>query len=336
MPYRDFARRVPAACALVPFVDARRSSRRRRTATTAAFQALMIFALRGCVGTGRALARRPGASATVRIVRVGRRVLARDRAARAVPDDALRPVRRSLADAGPRWPPSCGGAASSAPSPSASSIATKIYPAAFLPLLVALGGQESGGRRAQRSAFGRCSRSVTPRSSFFPSRPVAGRRRPEPPAPGSDRPLQIESLGSSAARAPPRGRDAPRLASGSGSQNLTGTVGTVASRGDHPRLRSRLSSSSGRGLRGDAATDSVRPLRRGCGSRRLRRARQGALTAVPVWLLPAVVSGRRRTGLAATALVCRRVRLLTRGWFPDLLLEARVRFRPAASWLVLA
>ena len=136
------------------------------------------------------------------------------------------------------------------------------------------------GRRAARAGLDRRhgARDLPPVRD-----PRAGGRGPQRLA-QVGRPLQIESLGlGRPAGAPPRGSGCrSRWASGSGSQNLTGTVATVASSRDDDRRRGGAVCSCGCGSAAATrrATERfARYARRG--DRRVRRVRQGRLAAVP-------------------------------------------------------
>ena len=150
------------------------------------------------------------------------------------------------------------------------------------------------------------------------------------------RPLQIESLGSGVLLALHHALGMPLgWASGSGSQNLTGTVAAVASAVTTVVGVAALVLVWVRYARGDTESDA-------------RFARYAAAAVVAfvafgkvvspqflVWLLAIVVlvpgrrgaSSRSRCSLAACA--------LTRLWFPSDYWELVKQFDPTASWLVL-
>ncbi len=212
-------------------------------------------------------------------------------------------------------------------------IATKIYPAVLLPLLVARTWRREG-RPAALTALGGDRRHV---AAHLPS--VRGRRA---------RGRRAERLAPARAAAADR---EPRLgvllalhhalgmplgwASGSGSQNLTGTVATVASAADDDRrrcgARARLGALCPRRCRERRAVRALRGRR----GRRLRRVRQGRLAAVPDL---AARDRRARPGTpgASPRSRCSSSRARSRAcWFPSDYWELVKQFDPTASWLVL-
>ena len=106
-------------------------------------------------------------------------------------------------------------------------IATKIYPAVLLPLLVTRIWRREGACR--RAARARPDRRHGARDLPPVRDPGSGGRGAERLAAGGPAAADREPRVGRAARAPPRLRDAARLGVGAGSQNLTGTVASVAS-----------------------------------------------------------------------------------------------------------
>jgi len=123
-------------------------------------------------------------------------------------------------------------------------------------------------------------------------------------------------------------------ASGSGSQNLTGTVATVASALTTVAGIAALALVWVRYARGDAESD----------ARFVRYAAAAVVAFVAfgkvvspqflVWLLAIVVLVQGARGIAATALLVLAC-ALTRMWFPSDYWDLVKQFDPTASWLVL-
>ena len=211
-------------------------------------------------------------------------------------------------------------------------IATKIYPAVVLPLLVARAWRRDGPRAALRET------GLAIAVIFAVYLPFAVQ------GPGGvltsvwrqlGRPLQIESLGSAVLLALHHAAGMPLdWASGSGSQNLTGTASTVASGLTTIVGVAALALIWTRFSRGD--TDS--------GARFVRYAAAATVAFVCfgkvlspqflVWLLPIVVIVPGLRGAIATILLLVAC-LLTRAWFPHSYWELVREFDPTSSWLVL-
>ena len=211
-------------------------------------------------------------------------------------------------------------------------IATKLYPAVLLPLLVVRTWRSEGRAAALRGlalAVG------TALAIYLPFAIVA----PEGVARSIwrqlGRPLQIESLGSGVLLALHHAFGMPLAwASSSGSQNLTGTVAGVAATLTTLVGVAALLLVWVRFARGDATGDA-------------RFARYAAAAVVAfvafgkvvspqflVWLLGVVVLVQGRRGITAMALLLAAC-ALTRLWFPRTYWELVKQFDPTASWLVL-
>lgn len=211
-------------------------------------------------------------------------------------------------------------------------IATKIYPAVLLPLLVARIWRRDGRAAALRALGVSAATAV---AIYLPFAVMA----PEGVARSIwrqlGRPLQIESLGSGVLLALHHALGMPLdWASGSGSQNLTGTVASVASAATTIAAVAALLLVWVRFARGN--TDSA-----------ARFARYGAAAVVAfvafgkvvspqflIWLLAVVVLVPGRRGVVATALLLAACGL-TRLWFPRSYWDLVKQFDPTASWLVL-
>jgi hypothetical protein len=211
-------------------------------------------------------------------------------------------------------------------------IATKIYPAVLLPLLVARTWRREG-RPAALIAL-----AVTVGTSLLIYLPFAV-LAPEGVVRSVwrqlGRPLQIESLGSGVLLALHHALGMPLgWASGSGSQNLTGTVATVASALTTIAGVAALALVWVRYARGDAESD----------ARFVRYAAAAVVAFVAfgkvvspqflVWLLAIVVLVQGARGIAAMALLVVAC-ALTRVWFPSDYWELVKQFDPTASWVVL-
>lgn len=211
-------------------------------------------------------------------------------------------------------------------------IATKIYPAVFVPLLAARAWKRGGPVAALTTV------ALTVGSAIVVYLPFAV-LAPEGVV-GSvwrqlGRPLQIESLGSSVLLALHNAAGMPLAwASGSGSQNLTGTVAGVASGITTAIGIAALGFVWARYARGDTELEA-------------RFARYGAAAAVAfvafgkvlspqflVWLLAIVVIVPGLRGTVASALLVLAC-LLTRLWFPRTYWELVKSFDPTSSSIVL-
>jgi hypothetical protein len=212
-------------------------------------------------------------------------------------------------------------------------IATKLYPAVLLPLLVARVWRREGSTAALQCLGLTVGTALVVYLPFAVLAPTGVMRSVWRQV---GRPLQIESLGSGVLLAFHHVAGMPLAwASGAGSQNLTGTVAGVASAVTTVVGLAALVLVWARFVRGDTANAA-------------RFARYSAAAVVAfvafgkvaspqflVWLLAVVVlvPGRRGT-LAATLLLASCG--LTRMWFPRSYWDLVQQFDPAASWLVLA
>jgi hypothetical protein len=210
-------------------------------------------------------------------------------------------------------------------------IATKIYPAVLLPLLVARAARQgrSAGVHALVLSLGTAALVYLPFALVAPDGVARSVWRQ------AGRPLQIESLGSGVLLALHNAFGmALDWASGAGSQNLTGAVATVASVLTTFALAAMLVLVWFRFARRDASSD----------ERFTRYAAAAIVTFVAlgkvlspqflVWVVAAVVlvQGTRGTIAIALALVACG---LTRLWFPRSYWDLVKQFDPTASWLVL-
>lgn len=212
-------------------------------------------------------------------------------------------------------------------------IATKIYPAVLLPLLVARTWRRDGrtaGLTALAVTVGTSLLIYLPFALLAPEGVVRSVWRQ------LGRPLQIESLGSGVLLALHHALGMPLdWASGSGSQNLTGTVAAVASAVTTIVGIAALLLVSVRYARGDAEND----------ARFVRYAAAAIVAFVAfgkvvspqflVWLLAVVVLVQGARGVMAITLLVV-ASALTRLWFPREYWELVKQFDPASSWLVLA
>ena len=212
-------------------------------------------------------------------------------------------------------------------------IATKIYPAVLVPLLAARAAR-SGGARAAVQATALCVGSAVlvylPFALLAPEGVVRSVWRQ------LARPLQIESFGSGALLALHHAFGMPLgWASGSGSQNLTGTVASVAAWLTTVVGIAALIFVWVRFARGDSGDD----------GRFVRYAAAATVAFVAfgkvlspqflVWMLAAVVLVPGRRGVSAMALLVAAC-ALTRLWFPRTYWLLVREFDPTSSWLVLA
>ena len=211
-------------------------------------------------------------------------------------------------------------------------IATKIYPAVLLPLLVTRTWRREG-RPAALLAL-----AVTLGTSLLVYLPFAV-LAPEGVLRSIwrqlGRPLQIESLGSGVLLALHHALGMPLdWASGSGSQNLTGTVAGVASAVTTIVGIAALALVWVRYARGDVESD----------ARFVRYAAAAVVAFVAfgkvvspqflVWLLAIVVLVQGARGIVAITLLVAAC-ALTRLWFPRAYWDLVKQFDPTSSWLVL-
>jgi hypothetical protein len=211
-------------------------------------------------------------------------------------------------------------------------IATKIYPAVLLPLFVARTWRREGRASALRGlalSVGTALAIYLPFAILDLDGVVQSVWRQ------LGRPLQIESLGSGVLLALYNAFGMQLdWASGAGSQNLTGTVATVASAITTLAGVAALALVWVRYARGDAE----------CNARFVRYAAAAVVAFVAfgkvtspqflVWLLGIVVLVQGRRGIAAIALLVAACGL-TRLWFPRDYWDLVKLFDPTASWLVL-
>ena len=212
-------------------------------------------------------------------------------------------------------------------------IATKIYPAVLLPLLVTRIWRREGPAAALK---GLGLTAGTALAIYLPFAILAPEGVARSVWRQVGRPLQIESFGSGVLLGLHHAAGMPLAwASSSGSQNLTGTVAAAASVMTTIVGLAALALVWVRFARGD--TESA-----------ARFARYGAAAIVAfvafgkvispqflVWLLAVVVLVPGRRGAAATALLLIAC-TLTRLWFPDSYWDLVKQFDLTASWLVLA
>ena len=211
-------------------------------------------------------------------------------------------------------------------------IATKIYPAVLLPLLVTRTWKRNGSAVALRGLALTVGTAIAVYLPFAILAPEGVTRSVWRQV---GRPLQIESLGSGVLLAFHHAFGMPLAwASGAGSQNLSGTIATVASGVTTLAGIAALLLVWVRFARGD--TESA-----------ARFARYGAAAVVAfvafgkvaspqflIWLLAVVVLVPGRRGLVAMALLLAACGL-TRLWFPRTYWDLVKEFDPTASWLVL-
>jgi len=328
LPYRDFVVEYPPG-ALVPFVVAALVSS-TPDGYDSAFQSMMIYALALSsvliVLSLEALRARPwhvGLSVgafLVGIALLGPFVVTRfDLYAAAVTLAAVCAILHRRKHLGP----ALLGVA----------IATKIYPAVLLPLLVTRIWRSEGRAAALRGlglTVGTTLAIYLPFAILAPEGVARSIWRQV------GRPLQIESLGSGVLLALHHAFGMPLgWASGSGSQNLTGAVATVAS--------------AATTVVGVAALALVW-VRFACGDTEsaARFARYGAAAIVAfvafgkvsspqflIWLLAVVVLVPGLRGIGAGGLLLAAC-ALTRLWFPRTYWDLVKQFDATASWLVLA
>jgi len=211
-------------------------------------------------------------------------------------------------------------------------IATKIYPAVMLPVLVVRTWKRDG-RSAALGGVGLTIGSVLvvylPFALVAPEGVVTSVWRQ------LGRPLQIESLGSAVLLALHHAAGMPLdWASGSGSQNLTGAVSGVASALTTVAGIAALAFVWVRFGRGDSE-DAARFVRYAAAAT-VAFVTFGKVLSPQflVWLLAIVVLVPGIRGAIATILLLVSC-LLTRAWFPHGYWDLVKHFDPAASWLVL-
>jgi hypothetical protein len=212
-------------------------------------------------------------------------------------------------------------------------IATKIYPAVLLPLLVARVWRREGRTAALRGLSLTVATAV---AIFLPLAVLAPEGVARSVWRQAGRPLQIESLGSGVLLALHHAAGMPLgWASGNGSQNLTGTVAAVTSAATTIVGLAALAVVWVRFARGEAESAA-------------RFARYSAAAVVAfvafgkvaspqflIWLLAVVVLVPGRRGAVATVILLAACGL-TRLWFPNSYWDLVKQFDPTASWLVLA
>lgn len=211
-------------------------------------------------------------------------------------------------------------------------IATKLYPAVLLPLLVTRTWRRDGRRTALRGLGLTLATSL---AVYLPFAVLAPEGVARSVWRQLGRPLQIESLGSGVLLALHHAAGMPLdWASSSGSQNLTGAVASVAAAVTTVVGVAALVVVWVRFARGDTASAA-------------RFARFAAASIVAfvafgkvvspqflVWLLAVVVLVPGRRGAIASALLLASC-ALTRLWFPGRYWDLVKQFDPTASWLVL-
>jgi len=327
VPYRDFAVEYPPL-ALVPFALPSLVSS-PQTGYDAFFQALMIFAFAGCsvlivlsLDALGASTRRIVASVGafwVGIALLGPFLMTRfDLFAALMTLAAMTAILHRRENAGPIL---LGLA-----------IATKIYPAVLVPLLASRAGRRGGNAAALRALVLPLATAALVYLPFFILDQDAVTRSVWRQA---GRPLQIESLGSGVLLALHHAAGMPLgWASGAGSQNLTGTVSSVASSLTTLALVAALLLVWLRFARGDVES----------GERFARYAAAAIVAFVAlgkvlspqflVWVVAAVVLVQGTRGALAMVLAVVSCGL-TRLWFPGMYWELVKQFDPRATWLVL-
>jgi hypothetical protein len=211
-------------------------------------------------------------------------------------------------------------------------IATKIYPAVLLPLLVARAWKREGHRAAFRDAAVTVGTAVAVYLPFVLIAPEGVARSVWRQL---GRPLQIESLGSGVLLALHHAAGMPLAwASGSGSQNLTGTVASVASGITTILGAGALVLVWVRYARGD--TESQARFAQYAAAAVVAFVAFGKVVSPQflVWLLAIVVIVPGLRGSVATVLLVVACGL-TRLWFPRTYWDLVKEFDPTSSWLVL-
>ena len=212
-------------------------------------------------------------------------------------------------------------------------IATKIYPAVLLPLLVTRIWRREGAAAALRG-FGLTA--ATAFAVYLPFLVVAPDGVARSVWRQLGRPLQIESLGSGVLLALHNAAGMPLAwASSSGSQNLTGAVAAIASALTTVVALAALALVWWRFARGD--TENAARFAQYAAAAVVAFVAFGKVVSPQflVWLLALVVLVPGRRGLAASGLLLAAC-ALTRLWFPRTYWELVKQFDPTASWLVLA
>ena len=211
-------------------------------------------------------------------------------------------------------------------------IATKLYPAVLLPLVVARSWRAQGRAAGLRQLVIAAGTAIAVYLPFLILAPEGVMRSVWQQL---GRPLQIESLGAGVLLALHQSLGMPLgWASGHGSQNLTGAVATAASAATTLLATGALLAVWIAFARGDT------------GDERFVRYAAAAVVAFVafgkvlspqflIWLLPivALVAGRR--GAVASGLLVVSC-ALTRLWFPDHYWALVKQFEARSSWLVLA
>ena len=211
-------------------------------------------------------------------------------------------------------------------------IATKIYPAVLLPLLAARAWRRGGRSAALRTVGATIGAALV---VYLPFALVAPEGVARSVWRQLGRPLQIESLASSVLLSLHNAAGMPLAwASGSGSQNLTGTVAGVASGITTIVGLAALVLVWVRYGRGD--TESAARLTRYAAAAAVAFVAFGKVLSPQflVWLLAIVVIVPGRRGTVASVLLVLAC-LLTRLWFPRTYWELVKSFDPTSSWLVL-
>ena len=328
LPYRDFAVEYPPG-ALVPFVAPALVASTRdgydagfltaMMLALAAACALIVLSLQALGAPGRRVALSVGAF-LAGIALLGPFVLTRfDLYAAAVTLAAVCAILHRRQHLGPVL---LGVA-----------IATKVYPAVLLPLLVTRIWR-NGGRAAALRALGLTA--GTALAIYLPFAILA----PEGVARSIwrqvGRPLQIESLGSGILLAFHHAFGMPLgWASSAGSQNLTGTVASVAAGVTTLAGVAALALVWLRFARGDTASAAC--FARYAAAATVAFVAFGKVVSPQflVWLLAVVVLVTGRRGVVATTLLLAAC-ALTRLWFPRTYWDLVKQFDPTASWLVLS
>jgi uncharacterized membrane protein len=212
-------------------------------------------------------------------------------------------------------------------------VAVKLYPVVLVPLAVALAWRRHGRHRAM-IVLGVCALAALvvflPFLALSPGGVAWSVRRQ------LDRPLQIESLGAAVLLALHHVAAMPLgWASSHGSQNLTGTVATVAAAVTTVLQLAALGYVWWRFAA--RSTPSLAAFGESCFAALLVFVALGKVLSPQflVWLLPAVglLTGRRFwPGMALIVGTC----ALTRGWFPSRYWRLVFEFDGLASWLVFA
>jgi hypothetical protein len=210
-------------------------------------------------------------------------------------------------------------------------IATKLYPAVLVPLLVARAARQGGRAEALRALGLSLGTAVLVYLPFFLLAPHGVGRSVWRQA---GRPLQIESLGASVLLALHHTFGMGLAwASGSGSQNLTGSVAAVAAVVSTLVSVAALALVWVRFARGDTGNAQ---FARYAAAAAVAFVAFGKVTSPQflVWLLAAVVLVPGRRGLLSMGLLVAACGV-TRMWFPRTYWKLVKEFDPTASWLLL-